>query len=78
MADAVNHPSHYNKGGIETIAYMRTRLTDDEFKGYLRGNVIKYIDRAPNKGKELEDYQKAMWYLSSLIGQLEKSGPSVS
>lgn len=74
MADPVNHPSHYNKGGIETIDYMRTRCTPDEFRGYLRCSVMKYVDRAPDKGKKLEDYRKANWYLSLLISELEKEG----
>lgn len=66
-ADNVNRPAHYTAGGIETIDYMRAKMSDDEFAGYCRGNVIKYISRAPQKNG-VEDYRKAAWYLNRLIG----------
>ena len=61
-SDMVNHPDHYNKGGIETIDLIKMALSDDEFKGYLKGNVLKYKLRAPYKGKESEDHDKAKVY----------------
>lgn len=67
---AVNHPAHYNKGGIETIEYIRTRCTPEEFKGFLRGNLIKYVDRAPDKKQEEQDYRKARFYLDAMISLL--------
>lgn len=60
--DPVNSPSHYQHGGIETIDIIRAMLTADEFRGYLKGNIIKYRDRAPYKGKTDEDYAKAKRY----------------
>lgn len=64
---AVNHPSHYNKGGIETLTYIQTRLSPEGFLAGLRFNIIKYIDRAPDKGTEKQDYKKARYYLDELI-----------
>ena len=61
-SDMVNHPDHYNKGGIETIDLIKMALSDDEFQGYLKGNVLKYKLRAPYKGKESEDHDKAKVY----------------
>lgn len=69
--DMVNHPPHYNKGGIECIDAIRAALTPEEFKGYCKGNALKYIWRMPHKGKEEEDLGKAQWYLNQ-IG--EKNG----
>lgn len=70
--DPVNSPSHYTQGGIETIDYMRAKLSPEEFKGYCRGNVIKYISRAPDKNG-LEDLKKARQYLDWLIKHAEEN-----
>jgi len=61
----VDHPSHYNKGGVETIDIIRTYLTADEYVGFLLGNVLKYKQRAQFKGGE-EDLAKADWYIKRL------------
>ena len=42
--DIVNQPPHYKKG-IETIKVIRSKLTMEEYIGYLRGTIIKYITR---------------------------------
>ena len=59
--DMVNHPQHYAHG-IEPIDYIESH----DFNFNL-GNVIKYVSRAPYKGTELEDLQKAKWYLEREI-----------
>jgi hypothetical protein len=64
--DNVNHPSHYTHGGIETIDYLQAKLTHEEFVGYLKGNILKYMSRA-NMKNGAEDYKKAQWYLNKLI-----------
>lgn len=65
--DNINHPSHYTTGGMEVIDILKAKLAPDEFKGYCKGNVLKYLFRAEYKGKEKEDYQKAKWYLERMI-----------
>jgi hypothetical protein len=60
--DAVNHPSHYKVGGIETIDFIEAKKL-----GYNLGNVVKYITRADHKGNKLEDLRKAQWYLTREI-----------
>ena len=60
--DMVNSPPHYLTGGIETIDYIKAKLTAEEFKGYLRGNVLKYASR--KKGGD--DMGKAAWYAQRL------------
>lgn len=64
--DPVNHPSHYTQGGIECIDAMRASMTNDEFIGYLKGCVFKYLWRYENKGNPKQDLEKAQWYLNRL------------
>lgn len=61
MSDAVLHPSHY-VGAIETIDFIRDKLTPLGFEQYCIGNVMKYISRYRKKGG-LEDLRKAVVYL---------------
>lgn len=63
----VNSPSHYNQNSIETIDIIKDSMSAEEFKGFLKGNIIKYVSRAEFKGNETEDLQKARWYLNRWI-----------
>ena len=71
MADMVNHPKHYTSGKIEVIRIMEDQLTPEEYRGYIKGQVIKYITRERHKNG-LEDLEKAYWYLGRLINLLKK------
>lgn len=69
--DLVDKSKHY-KGKIETIEYMRDKLTTEEFRGYLIGNVYKYLDRHNKKTKNpYEDLNKGfvyyLWLLETMI-----------
>lgn len=66
-SDWVNKPDHYNKGSIEAIEAIKASMHPQEFKGYLKGNVMKYLWRYEYKGKPVEDLRKAGWYLNKLI-----------
>jgi len=66
VSDPVNSPSHYQHGDIETIEIIRAMLTPEEYRGYLKGNILKYRERAPYKGKTDEDYAKAKKYMDWL------------
>jgi hypothetical protein len=66
--DNVNHPAHYNQGGIECIEAIKAALGDG-FPDYLRGNVIKYLWRYDLKGG-VEDLKKAAWYLDRAIKEM--------
>lgn len=70
--DLVNHPSHYTSGGIECIDAIAASMTPDEYAGFLKGQVIKYVWRYRLKGKPLEDLKKARFYLERLISSIEK------
>lgn len=64
--DQVNHPKHYtiHPSGIETIEVT-------EHMNFCLGNVIKYVMRAPYKGRHIEDLEKAAWYLNREIDRLK-------
>ena len=65
-ADNVNNPAHYGRGSIECIDYIEDFLTTEEYIGYLRGNIAKYLHRWRYKNKQ-EDLLKSQWYLERLI-----------
>lgn len=67
--DNVNHPTHYNKGTMECLDVIKACLSDSEFKGFLKGNVMKYMYRKGDKGDALEDLNKACWYAKKLKEQ---------
>ena len=55
---AVDHPDHYNQhpSGLECIDVV-------EHMNFNLGNAVKYIWRADEKGKAIEDLEKAAWYI---------------
>jgi hypothetical protein len=63
--DNIN-PEHYKSKSKETIERLQDNLTQGEFKGYLKGNILKYLDRYEHKNG-VEDLNKAQWYLNKLI-----------
>lgn len=74
MSDDVNHPSHYIDGKIEVIDFI-----EDKQLGFHLGNTVKYISRAGKKDplKEIEDLEKARWYLDRKIQQLKGKEPNL-
>ena len=69
--DNVHSPSHYKHGKKETIEVIQDCMTDDEYHGYLKGNVLKYVSRYKFKGEPLQDLEKANWYLGRLIMEVK-------
>lgn len=70
MTDNVNHPKHYTShpSGIECIEITR-------HMNFNRGNAIKYIWRADDKGDTVENLKKAIWYLEDEILRLTNNPP---
>jgi len=67
--DTVNSPIHYNQGGIECIDAIKSSMETIAFRGYLKGNIEKYMWRYEYK-KGLQDLLKAQWYLNRLIHEI--------
>ena len=71
--DAVNHPQHYTRSGIECIDAIDSVTGGYERPGhgYYAGQVLKYLWRAPFKGHYLQDLEKAQWYLNRLVKKVQ-------
>lgn len=68
IADLVNRPPHYTKGGIEVIDFIEAKKL-----GYNLGNVVKYVSRVDDKDDPLENLRKAEWYLKREIANRESA-----
>jgi hypothetical protein len=66
----VERPQHYAFGGIEAIEGIEASMSSEAFRGFCKGNVLKYVWRYESKNG-LEDLEKAKWYLNQLIFALE-------
>ena len=66
LMESVNSPYHYSCQGIECIEYIEQQLTSEEFRGYLLGNVHKYLHRHKYKN-EMEDLKKMQWYFDKYL-----------
>lgn len=75
MINNVDSPKHYTRGKYETIDVIQSTLGDEKFKGYVQGNIIKYISRYQYKNG-VEDLEKARWYLNKLIEHEKGSNDS--
>ena len=73
VKDAIN-PDHYKVGGIEAIDYVKAKLSPEEYRGYLRGNALKYLSRAGHKDEAAQEISKAIWYLERLRDSLVHTG----
>ena len=60
--DNVTHPSHYTQGKVECIDAIKSALTPEEWRGYCKGNALKYVWRERYKGGD-ESLEKAAVYL---------------
>lgn len=73
MNDAVHHPQHYTLPGldVESVDVIRAVLTPEEFKGWCKGNALKYSLRAGRKdpAKEVQDLAKAGVFLRWITGE---------
>tara|TARA_R110000764_G_scaffold28202_1_gene66351 strand:+ start:8948 stop:9214 length:267 start_codon:yes stop_codon:yes gene_type:complete len=72
----ITHPKHYNTGVIETIELIKSSMPIDAYKGYLMGNILKYVCRHKHKNpaEPWKDLKKAEWYLAALIREEANNG----
>lgn len=64
--DGVNHPTHYNRGGIEVVDIIDAYGLD-----FYTGSGIKYVLRSQYKENEIKDLKKAVDVLNKKIALLE-------
>lgn len=72
MNDYIKQPAHYTSGGIECIDYLRFTLPKEQFRGFLRGNIVKYMHRFDKKNG-VQDLKKARQYLDWLIEEYDNA-----
>ena len=66
FSDPVNHPSHHPLHlGLELID-----LTEQ--MNFNKGNAVKYITRSGFKSDEIQDLEKAAWYIAREISRVKK------
>ena len=70
LNEKINHPSHYNTGKYEAIEVIEDWGLG---RGFNLGNAIKYVSRAGHKNPEteIEDLEKAAWYINREIERLK-------
>jgi len=68
MSDPVNKPSHYQlfPDGTQAIDVIKATLTPEEFRGYCKGNALKYRLRAGKKDALQQDIDKAETYVAMM------------
>lgn len=80
MTEEVNHPERY--GGdttYECIKVLEAWLPPEQYKGFLRGNALKYLCRVGKKDETVQELKKAKWYLEKLIEkEIKEDGKSES
>lgn len=63
-----NHPVRYGGDSeYECIKVLKAWLTEEEYKGFLQGNAIKYLCRLGKKDKRANELEKTKWYIEKLI-----------
>ena len=65
--EMVNHPSHYKNNKYEAIDIMLDIFGKDKTLAFCELNAFKYLWRADNKGTDIQDKKKAIWYLNKYI-----------
>jgi len=66
-----NKANYYDAGGIESLDIIRAKLTPEQYKGWLLGNIIKYSNRANFKGVFERDIEKINNYSKWLKEEYE-------
>lgn len=64
IAGSPEEAVHYH-GAVEPIELMQSILTHEEFKGFLKGNAIKYAFRAGRKAGESAEKDKNKFHVYS-------------
>lgn len=64
VAGSPEEATHYH-GAVEPIELMQAILTPEEFKGFLKGNAIKYAFRAGRKAGESAEKDKTKFLVYS-------------
>jgi len=67
----VDHPKHY--GGKDN-PYEAIKVIEAWNLGFCLGNTLKYISRCGKKDDEIQELEKALWYLQREIHTRKSNG----
>lgn len=67
-------PKHYVGNGLSPMgAFQQGLISKEEYIGFIKGNIIKYVVRAGHKDDAIEDLNKAKHYIDFYINLIEGS-----
>ena len=73
--DLVNEPPHYKFDGIELIDVIKAKLNNSKMSPYTAAiwiQCIQYLFRFDVKGNDIQDLEKARFYLNEIIKEKYK------
>ena len=59
--DTEDFEAHYS-GTIQPLEYMQAQMSQEEFRGFLKGNIIKYVSRCGKKDDPVKEMTKVLRY----------------
>ena len=63
---------YYDVGGLETLDIIKAKLTPEQYRGFLLGNIIKYSCRANHKGDFDRDIEKIKFYGAAIFDTIRR------
>lgn len=77
LKEDIDHPQRYGGDTVyECIKVLKAWFPEEEYRGFLRCNAVKYLCRAGKKDDAIKDLKKAEWYVHKLIEELEADKPA--
>ena len=73
LSEEHENNSHYKTETVECIDALKACMTNEEFRGFCAGNIIKYIWRLNKKNTAIENAEKAQYYLNTLLRELKNA-----
>ena len=68
----MTEPDYYSRNGLSPLsAFKQGLISREEYIGFIKGNIIKYIIRCDKKGQAVSDLKKASDYLELLYKELK-------
>ena len=68
--DTEDFEAHYS-GTIQPLEYMQAQMSQEEFRGFLKGNIIKYVSRCGKKDDPVKEMTKVLRYADWLKDSYE-------
>ena len=70
----MSEPEYYNRNGLSPLkAFEKGLISYEEYIGFIKGNIIKYVVRCDKKGQGVSDVKKALDYCALLKKEIEQN-----